>query len=271
MKKKILFIFSLLLIAAGVFCQTNDELKDALTILGLSPTVVTIVLAGLGIVGQFIPNKWYGVTLYLERLCYGIYLALHKVNEKLNNLSPKQKMLKVETDRRIKEATEKLKGVGITVRSIITAFILMFVLSAGVDAQKWDGFFKPADAVVKASIVKAADTDEVKPAWFFRPSVSLTAMAIDFSQDEPVSLSLSAMGFGISYGKFTTVNDQAYCNYSFNLALLTTMDFANSQETHMGVSGTVDVFNKLVGAGVGAYLDAGKVKPLLLMTISYSF
>jgi len=139
-----------------------------------------------------------------------------------------------------------------------------------VSAQsKWDGFFKPVDVVLDSKATfKATDEPVIdKGIWLFRPSVALTAVAFDFSGKDPVSVSLNTLGFGASYGKYSEVNEVAYCTYSFNAFLLTSVEIGGAQTTKLGGEVTVDVFNKIMGLGIG-YIDK---KAMLLTTISYSF
>lgn len=131
------------------------------------------------------------------------------------------------------------------------------------------GFFKPVDAVINKQNIFMYSFDEnvSESVWLFRPSVTLTAVAIDLSSKPAVSKSLSSAGFGISYGKFTTINNEAWCNYSVNALMLTGLKLGDVQQTDFGAALTIDIFNKLIGCGVG-YIDK---KVILLTTISYSF
>jgi hypothetical protein len=63
------------------------------------------------------------------------------------------------------------------------------------------------------------------------------------------------------------VDGKAYCNYSVNACLLTEVSLSGEISTSFGAAITADVFNKIIGAGVG-YLDK---HPMLLLTVSYSF
>jgi hypothetical protein len=130
----------------------------------------------------------------------------------------------------------------------------------------WKGFFKPVSTVLpktySASLSATAATSE----WLFRPSVTVTAYAIQFGP-QAQSQSLSSVGTGISYGNFSQVNGQAYCNYSFNALLLTRINIGGQTSTTFGAALTGDVFNKIIGLGIG-YINN---KAMLLTTLSYSF
>lgn len=78
---------------------------------------------------------------------------------------------------------------------------------------------------------------------------------------------LSSVGTGVSYGNFTQVNGQPYCNYSLNAALLTQIKLDGVTSTNFGAAITGDVFNKFIGAGVG-YIDK---HVLFLTSVSVSF
>jgi hypothetical protein len=151
------------------------------------------------------------------------------------------------------------------------AGIILLLLAVGVtNAQdgKFSGFFKPVDQVVQGVAMRADQpADASFTTWIFRPSVTLTAFAIDFREKPALAKSFTSFGFGLSYGKFTTINEKAYCNFSANALLLTSVKIGDVQSAAVGGAVTVDVFNKLLGVGVG-YLDKSF---MLLTTLSYSF
>lgn len=154
--------------------------------------------------------------------------------------------------------------------------IVLLLIVGTVNAQgPWSGFFKSTTAetvnqkISEKEIQLRTDAEVVssESAWFFRPTVTLTAVAVDFSTKPVTTKSLSSVGMGISYGKFSVVNEKDYCNYSINALLLTGVALNDEMSTRIGGALTVDVFNKLIGFGAG-YLDKSF---MLLTTISYSF
>jgi hypothetical protein len=161
---------------------------------------------------------------------------------------------------------------------LMTIALLMFAITLNAQSS-WHGFLKPINLVVQQDLqLRNANLKVTYPnleiatsntLLLFRPSFSLTAFALDFSQKPATISSFSSIGFGISYGKFATDvdKDKAYCYYSVNALILTSYKVGSTESVKMGGAVTADVFNKLIGAGVG-YIN-GHVMPLV--TLSYSF
>ena len=145
--------------------------------------------------------------------------------------------------------------------------LLILLLPTLLHAQGFRGFFQPADKAIELNTVRSVGAAPNMNTWMFRPNVFITASAIQFGGGEPVMVSFKSSGMGISYGNFTTVNDKAYCSYSVNASVLTSVILGGETSTEWGAAVTGDVFNKLIGVGVG-YLDG---HTLLLLTVSYSF
>jgi hypothetical protein len=261
--KKILFLFSLLLLGGAIFAQTGDTgFHDALLALGVTPTVVTLVL-GIGaiLLGQFaLPQKWTSILLLLE-------VGIHWINENTNRLSEKQKQVKAAFDNELKSM--KKKGI------VIPTILLLLIFSIGANAQsKFTGFFGPINKAVKDRQVslKAEGASTVTSVFLFRPSASLTAVLIEFNSPTPLSHSLSAIGFGVSYGKYTLdASGNSYCNYAVNGSLWTSMLIGENVGSKMGLSVTGEILNRLIGLGPILYLDAGKPKLGLAVNLSYRF
>lgn len=159
----------------------------------------------------------------------------------------------------------------------ILIIIALLIFAITLNAQKsspWHGFGKSIHSVMQEQQEKLATSLRVNPntvvpitktQLLFRPSFTLTALAVDFSQKTAAFTSLTSAGFGISYGKFSTTD--GYCYYSFNALVLTSYKIGDAESVKMGGAITFDAYNKLFGAGVG-YLN-GHIIPLL--TISHSF
>jgi hypothetical protein len=159
-------------------------------------------------------------------------------------------------------------------QKLLLIAIMLFAVIQLTAQKPFEGFFKP---ITKKNVTYVAhsdirsliggedyrDIDEIRK-FIFRPAATITAVAIDF---EGNSQSFSSFGFGVSYGKFSVVDDTPYCNYSFNALVLTGMELGGEQKTSIGGALTVDVFNKIIGAGFG-YIDN---KVMFLTTLSYSF
>ena len=150
---------------------------------------------------------------------------------------------------------------------------LMFAIT--INAQNpWHGFGTGIKHVMEEQQEQLAKELRANPKFalpttnmqfLFRPTITLTAFAIDFS-NKPASLaSLTSAGLGISYGKFST--DDGYCYYSVNALLLTEYKIGGNEGVKLGAAITVDAYNKLIGAGVG-YIDS-HIMPLI--TLSHSF
>lgn len=262
MKKLLLFAFSMLFISMAVMAQEVDPLKDQLVGLGLNPTVVSLALGLIGLILSHVavPQKWVSILALLEA-------GLHWINERTNKLSKRQ--------REVKEVFERELS-GLKKRGIVIPFtLLIMLLSTGVKAQSsWNGFLGPLDKAVKEKQVslKTDGEDVNKPVFMFRPAASLTAVLVEFNSDTPLSSSLSAIGFGVSYGKYTPKLDgEAYCNFAINGSLWTSMLIGDDADTKMGLSVTGEVLNRLIGLGPVLYLDSGKPKVGLAVNLSYRF
>jgi len=130
--------------------------------------------------------------------------------------------------------------------------------------------FKPLSTVVpyeiKAKGIVPKAGENVLPAiWMPRIAASITAIAVDFSESPALTVPLSSLGFGMSYGKYVVANEKPYCQFSVNALLLTQIKIGEEVSTKLGGALTVDVFNKLIGIGIG-YVDK---KALLLTTVSF--
>ena len=158
--------------------------------------------------------------------------------------------------------------------TVIALLMFAITLSAQSTQNHWYGFGTGIKRVMeeqREELAKALfanpkiDIEISTTQLLFRPSISLTAFAIDFSNKPAALTSLTSAGLGISYGKFSTID--AYCYYSVNVLLLTEYKFGGTESVKVGAAITVDAYNKLIGAGVG-YIN-GHVMPLI--TLSHSF
>jgi len=250
MKKLLSLVFMLFLGLVTFAATSNEQAREALEFFGLSPFWAGTIVSVFGVlITQFFPNKYASFTYHIEAL-------LHWFNEKTNRETEKQKLQRLNNETKI-----KYSGIKRTFYTLLT----LLLLSGPMYAQSaWDGFFKPVDEIYQPTQLKSTGESAE---WLFRPSVALVANAIDFSSKDPLSISLNSFGMGISYGKYTIVDDKPYCTYSFNGMLLTTIDIGGVTATQMGAALTVDVFDKRIGAGIG-FINKSF---MLLIPLSYSF
>ena len=118
------------------------------------------------------------------------------------------------------------------------------------DLNAQSKFFQPIDQVVKENPVAKGEGDNYQFHW--RPTVSLNAYAVNLN-DTDVTTSFTSAGIGVSYGKYSIVNDKAYCTFSVNGLLMTSVKIGDTTETDFGLGVTVDVFDKFIGIGT-AYI-----------------
>lgn len=257
MKTVLKFALTAMFIGIGliVFAQTSsDEAKDALDFFGLSGFWSGVIIMTVTIVGKLIPLKAADWLYHIEKF-------LHFLNEKTNRESKTEKIEKT-------KANELLKKNKIKAR-VLMSIAVLFICGYGFAQSSFQGFFKPINLQNEIVTLKSegSQAEVNKDRWLFRPSAAISALAIDLKEKDPISKSLTAVGIGLSYGKYQLIEDNIYCTYSFNLFGLTSIEIGGETKTNIGIAGTVDVFNKFIGVGVG-YVDK---RVLLLNTISYSF
>lgn len=146
-------------------------------------------------------------------------------------------------------------------RVLFLISISLLLVVSGFGQSKFGGFFKPVDELVSKT------KGEATPQWLFRPYLSLTGMAVQFGGGETQVNSFNSVGLGVSYDRLTLVNDKAYCNLSVGASFLSQVELNGVINPKFGLAGTVSVFNKMFGVGIG-YLDK---HPMLLLNFSYSF
>jgi hypothetical protein len=252
MKKMIMFFILSTLVIGGLLAQ-DPSVSESLQFLGIPAFWAGIIATILIVVGKIIPNKYTDILYYVGRILMSF-----------NNESKAQK----EMTAHLKKEENYFK-----VRNGLVIGLLLLTMSFAANAQSpWDGFFKPIKKVYQPMVMSTTDSVNFTATyqanqWLFRPSLALTAVAIDFKSENPMSLSLNSIGMGVSYGKYSLVEDVPYCTYSVNLNLLTSIKVGDETSTNIGLAVTADVFNKFIGAGVG-YINQ---RVMLLTTVSYSF
>ncbi len=255
--KKILFLFMpLLLFGIAAIAQVSDPLNDALTDVGLSPTAISLIGMGVLVVGKLIPQKWTDPLVYVEKLFLALYLGVKKLNDVTNNLTTKQKEVKLENDRKLKD----LKSKGLLP---VLTLLFIFLFSSGINAQSpsFKGFLKPVDLnpAVQKMVTRAEGVVATKSVvWLFRPAVLLTATSVNLRGGTAETKALSSLGTGLSLSKFTTVNEKPYAQLSVNALLLTGITIDQVAVTSFGGAVTVGLFDGLFNFG-GGYLDKGFV------------
>jgi len=143
----------------------------------------------------------------------------------------------------------------------ITLILVTLLIAVNINAQN---LLKPltTDMIMNKMELKTLGVGEVTNVWIPRISVAFTALAIDFSQKPVLSQSLSSVGFGMSFGRYSVINEKPYCDLSVNALLLTSIKIADIESTHLGIAATLGLFNNLINIG-GGYIN----KKLLLLTM----
>lgn len=93
--KKILLLSVFLFAIISLFAQTAADSTAAANIANafdLNQSLVLSIIGGLTwLIGHFvIPKKWTSITLWLEKIVYAVYTALHWFNEKTNSNGTKK-------------------------------------------------------------------------------------------------------------------------------------------------------------------------------------
>jgi len=257
MKRKFWILFiPLVLISVVIFAQ-DGGLSDILENLGIGKALASVLgVVGLWLIGNVvIPTKWAAPFLWFQKILEALLFIVKKINEKTN--------VDIPTIRKRRAAAK------------VGMLAMLFLIPSAAFSQGGPGFFKPMTGYAvqqkiemrNISLRAEGEQIEVKAAWFLRPAVALTAVAVDLSTRPVTTSTLSSVGTGVSYGKFSIVEGADYCNFSVNALLLTGVVLKDQVSTKIGGAVVADAFNKLVGLGLG-YLDGSVV---LLTTISYSF
>ena len=122
---------------------------------------------------------------------------------------------------------------------------VLCVTLVSVDAQKWDGFFKP----VTVDRITTDGAKEGVGTWFFRPTASIAATVFTLGYNEDGTFDginasfISKTGVGISYAHFVEADGEAVNNYSINGVIMTPTD-GNANLT-LGI--TVSAYNFSIG------------------------
>ncbi len=148
------------------------------------------------------------------------------------------------------------------------AMIIMLIGFAGIASAQgpFNGFFKPTDENIKVAASRAdVPLKSVQDVWLMRPYVYITAQAYNIK--DKTTGSLIAQGLGISYGKYSTVNEKAWCNLSVNASLLTQVQIGDVVDMKFGGAISVGLFDNLLSIGAG-YVDKNF---LLLLGVGYTF
>lgn len=246
MKKRFVLTITLLFAVVAVILAQDDSIKDILVGLGISPTIAVIASAAfLWAIGSFaIPNKWANYLLWFEKLFYGLSVVLHKINEKTNVESKKQK------------AARLAKKAGI--------IILLVGMAGAVSAQ---GFFGPLDKAAKDRAV--GDKSKI---MLFRPAVTAQGLFIALGEKTPETTAFNGLGLGGSYGLYTEKADGSlYCNFGVQANFWTQFQAGETVDTKMGLSVQAEFVNRFFNIGPAVYFDQGKPKIGIVYGLSYRF
>jgi hypothetical protein len=252
--KKFIITSILSLVAVFAIGQVADStVINTLTGFGVSSTVAWLIVTALGLgVGHLVvANKWASILVYLEKILLGLYNVLHWFNSKTNRVSKRQKAQKA-------------------------AMIAVLVLAGSgfAIAQEPGTFFGPLDEAVQVQKDRSAtgETTGNTGTFLFRPAVYATAVFIDFGQKQPETRAMSAVGMGVSWGKYTLKEDgTAYCNIGVQGSFWTGINFGEDAQTKLGVSVVGEFLNRFFSIGPAMYFDAGKPKFGLMANVSYRF
>ena len=146
---------------------------------------------------------------------------------------------------------------------------VLCVTLVSVDAQKWDGFFKP----VTVDRITTDGAKEGVGTWFFRPTASIAATVFTLGYNEDGTFDginasfISKTGVGISYAHFVEADGEAVNNYSFNGMLLLPTDGA----TNAAFAVTVSAFRINAGVGYNAVKGAFKENIFFLTGVNFTF
>lgn len=153
-------------------------------------------------------------------------------------------------------------------KKVLLIIAVLCVTLISVDAQKWDGFFKP----VTVDRITAVDKAGVGT-WFFRPTASIaaTVFSLGFKEDgtfDGINASfLAKSGVGISYAHFVEADGEAVNNYSLNGMLLLPTDGA----TNAAFAVSVSAFRINAGVGYNATKGAFKSNIFFLTGVNFVF
>ena len=256
MKKQIFLTFLLLLIAVVTMsAQVADStFTDTLTGLGLSKAVAWVIVSVLGIlVGKVWKQKWTDPLQIVLKIAQSIVVILLWLNDKVNNLSDKQKS----SVKRAKEPGIKQKLSG-----LFKVFVLGLFLSGVELAASAQGLFKPVPADLFTTNQKALESSH---AWIPRISAGVIANQFTYNVDTKKldKSAFSKVGLGMSLASFIPVDGEPYNNYSLNAFVFFPVD-----DTGLALAATISAL-EYISAGVG--YDFGVKKVFLLTGITYTF
>ena len=159
-------------------------------------------------------------------------------------------------------------------KKILIIFFLAILSGISLMAQSpWNGFWKPINRALflpVETIDRDLRVDETTSFWLFRPQISLAAMKLTFSGDSKIfdMESFSAMGLGISYSHFVSVNNLPYNNFSINGTLL--FDTKLTEIEPLKISPLISITAyRYLNLGIG--FDFGVNKLFILTGINWNF
>lgn len=149
--------------------------------------------------------------------------------------------------------------------------LLIGIISISISlSAQWKGFFRPIDrSLLKAELTTDRDTpiDQRASMWFFRPSVTLSAM--QFFLGDPVEVaSLSSLGTGVSYQNIVLQNDKPYTKFGVNAMVLFSQSVGEVEPVSLSFAATVQTLN-FINVGLGYSL--GRNKFFILTGVGFSF
>ena len=146
---------------------------------------------------------------------------------------------------------------------------VLCVTLVSVDAQKWDGFFKP----VTVDRITTDGAKEGVGTWFFRPTASIAATVFTLGYNEDGTFDginasfISKTGVGISYAHFVEADGEAVNNYSINGMLM----LPTGGATNAAFAITASAFRINAGVGYNAVKGAFKENIFFLTGVNFTF
>jgi hypothetical protein len=223
--KKLILLFSMLLLTVTVFCQAADStLIPALTGVGISKTVSWLIAGALAlIVGHLaVPQSWASVLTYVEKILFLVYSAIAWFNDKTNKASKKQKKDKEDKKARNKKIQELIKQ-GVLV---ITLLFMVGAVNAQSHPLRWYPF--KTGEYVAANPDDLTISEAMKDSTiYFGPSVSFDVFQRESKTGDYTLGVLPGIGYGVKWNPFKWED-----SYLVGLDLFVQADVNESSETN---------------------------------------
>lgn len=145
-------------------------------------------------------------------------------------------------------------------KKFLLTLAILLIGAASFAQGPWDYFFKPTPNDLLTS---KADSS----AWFFKPTLQVTAMKLTPTGDNRVFdvSSLTSAGAGVKWAHYIQSNGKPYNNFSVSGLVLFGVDPGNTTSATISMALTVEAFEVVnVGGGYDFFLK----KPIILLGIN---